>query len=461
MDKKGAHDMTQGSLRGHIMRMTLMMLAAMFLQMAYSLVDIYWVAQLGKEAVAAVAIGSNLNFVTIAFSQMIGVGTVALISQAAGRKEEGSVQRDFNQAQSLSMVVGAVFFVAFLALAGPFSNAFASDERTALLCREFLAWFVPALALQFFMVGLGSALRGVGNMKPGLVAQAGSVLLNMVMAPFLIFGWVTGHPFGVAGAAMATFFATVAAVIGLGFYLKNPATYFRVRFADWAPDWALWRKIIGIGLPAGAEFLLMSLLMLVIYGIIKSFGPQAQAGFGIGMRVMQAGFMPAVCLSFAVAAVVGQNFGAKLPGRVRETFFEGARLNVIFMLVFTALCHITPDGMMRLFSQDPQVVDVGAGYLRVISYNYVAFGLIVVAGGVFQGLGNTWPPLLASLTRVGAFIAIALWMSRQPDFNLVHVWWVSVATVGLQMAVSLLLLRREFGRRLGAAPQIAALQPNG
>jgi putative MATE family efflux protein len=447
--RPGAHDMTQGRIRAHITRMTLMMLLGMFLQTAYSLVDIYRVAQLGKEAVAAVALGSNLNFVTIAIAQMIGVGTVALVSQAAGRRDEAAVQRNFNQSQSLSIVAGVVFLATAFALRNPFAENLAGDAATSALAKRFLDWFIPALALQFSMIGLGSALRGVGDMKPGLIAQAASVLLNMVLAPFLIFGWVTGHPYGVAGAAMATFYATLAAVIGLALYLARTETYFRVRFADWLPDWRLWGRMLGIGLPAGAEFGLMTVLMLLIYAVIRPFGAEAQAGFGIGVRIMQAGFMPAIALSFAVAAVAGQNFGARAFPRVRETFREGAKMNVAFMLFFTALCQVAPASLMRLFSQDPAVVDVGAEYLHVISFNYVAFGLVVVAGGMFQGMGNTWPSLLASAIRVTGFIAIVVWLSHQLAFQIVQVWVISVFTVLVQMVLALALLRREFGRRLG------------
>lgn len=460
MDKRGAHDMTQGSLRGHIIRMTVMMLAGMVLQMAYSLVDIYWVAHLGKEAIAAVSIVSNLNMVTMGFAQVIGVGTVALVAQAMGRKDEPAAQRAFNQSQSLAVVAGGLFLAVTLGAGQAFVNAFASDAKTAEFGGQFIAWFGPALAMQFSMVGLGSALRGIGNMKPGLVAQAGSVLLNMLLAPFLIFGWLTGHAFGVAGAAMSTFFATLAAVIGLALYLRRPSTYFRVNLADWKPDFALWRRILGIGLPSGAEMLLMTSLMFFIYGLIRGFGPEAQAGFGIGIRIMQSGFMPAVCLSFAVAAVAGQNFGARNATRVRDTFFEGAKLNVAMMAIFTVLCHLAPLGMMHVFSKEAAVAEVGAEYLRVVSYNYMAFGLIVVAGGMFQGMGNTWPSLLASGVRIGSFIGIGYWLSRQPDFTLGQLWWVSVASVLLQAVISLLLLRREFGRRLGNFGEIAALQTN-
>lgn len=453
--------MTRGSLRGHILRMTLMMLAAMFLQMAYSLVDIYWVAQLGKQAVAAVSIAAQLNMVTIALSQVIGVGTVALVAQAAGRKDEVAVQRSFNQAQSLSLLTGAVFFVAMSLLARPYAELLASDAATSELILDFLAWFVPALALQFSMIGLGSALRGVGNMKPGLFAQGGSVLLNMLIAPFLIFGWWGAPKLGVQGAAVATFISTIAAVSGLAWYLGRDATYFRVDARQWKPDWALWRRLLGIGLPAGAEFGLMTTMMLVIFGIIGSFGAEAQAGFGIGMRIMQAAFMPAICLSFAVAAVVGQNYGGREFERVKQTFIEGAKLNVIFMLLFTALCHIAPEGLIALFTPEAGVVAVGGLYLKILSYNYVAFGLIVVSGGVFQGLGNTWPPLLASAIRVVSFIVVALWMSHQPDFSLPKLWYWSVATVFMQMVISLWLLRREFGLKLAQTPEIAALQPSG
>ena len=450
------HDMTQGSVRSHVLRMTAFMLAGMFFQTLYSLIDIYWVSRLGKEAIAAVAVSSNLMFVTIAISQMIGVGAVALVSHAAGRKEHAEVQRLFNQAQCLAVGTGVLFLVAGVASTALYADSLSSDAVTAELAKQFLAWFIPALSLQFAMVGLGSALRGTGNMKPGMLAQIGSVVLNMVLAPFLIFGWLSGHPLGVAGAALATFIATVAAVLGLVLYLRRSATYLRINWAEWKPDWPLWGRMIGIGLPSGAEFLLMSLLMGVIYAVIRPFGAEAQAGFGISGRIMQAGFMPAVCLSFAVAAVAGQNYGGRQFPRVKETFLEGAKLNVAFMLAFTLLCHVAPAAMMRFFSKDPAVVDVGADYLRIISYNYVAFGLIVVASGIFQGLGNTWPSLIASALRLGIFIPLVLWLARQPGFELSQVWWTSVVSVTLQMALSLALLWREFGRKLVLAPDGSA-----
>ena len=453
---RGLHDMTQGSVRTHVVRMTLFVLAGMTVQALYALVDIYWVGRLGKEAIAAVALSTNLSFVALAVTQALSVGCAALVSQAAGRKEHEQVQRLFNQAQSLSTCCGVVFFVVCFALRQRYAEELSGDRAVAALATTFLTVFIPSLGLQFTMVGLASSLRGIGDMKPGLVAQTLSVLLNMALAPFLVFGWIGGHPLGVTGAALATLLATFAAVVGLVLYLARGKTYLRLRPSDWRPDWAVWGRMLGIGLPAGLEFLLLSIMTGVIYVVTRPFGAEAQAGFGVASRVMQAGFMPAVAISFATAAVVGQNFGALAFDRVRLILRESAKLTIGFMLFFFVLCHFLPDVLLRPFSSDPAVIAVGADYLRTIAYNFLAAGLVFLIAGVFQGLGNTWPSLLASMLRAVAFVATVVWLSGRPEFAMHTIWLVSVCAVTFQFCVCAVLIRRELRLRapLQGAPAI-------
>lgn len=445
------HDMTQGKIRDHLVRMMLFVLTGMAVQTLYGLVDIYWVGRLGKQAVAAVALSTNLMFVSLAVTQTLSVGCVALVSRAAGQKRGEEVVRLFNQAQSLSTGAGLVFLCAGLALQRTYAERLAGDARTAELSIIFLRGFIPALALQFTMVGLGSALRGIGDMKPGLIAQTSSVLLNMLLAPFLIFGWGTGRPLGVAGAALATLVATGAAVVGLALYLRRGSTFLRLRFSDWRPDFSTWRRMLGIGLPAGAEFLLTSLTLGVVYAVTKPFGAEAQAGFGIASRLMQAGFMPAVAISFAAAAVVGQNLGSQRFERVRETTRESVKLVVGFMLAFTALCQLAPSPLLRLFSAAPDVVAAGVDYLRTVSWGYVASGIVFVSAGIFQGLGNTWPSLGASSLRAAAFVVPVVLMSAHGGFGMHSIWLCSLAAVLLQFGVQQVLLRRELGRKAPVA----------
>ena len=155
------------------------------------------------------------------------------------------------------------------------------------------------------------------------------------------------------------------------------------------PDLATWKRLLGIGLPAGVEFGLLAVYMGIVYAVSRPFGAAAQAGFGIGQRVVQAGFMPIVALGFAVAPVAGQNFGARLGDRVRETFTVAATLAVGGMLVLVGLCHVAPAALIGVFSTDPAVVAVGEEYLRIVSWNFVASGLVFVASSMFQAMGNT------------------------------------------------------------------------
>src|SRR5690606_30761725 len=159
--------------------------------------------RLGREAVAAVSIAGNLTFIVLALTQMLGVGTTTLVSHAVGQKDKARALLVFNQAQLLSMVSGVGFFVIAMALRSWYVTSLSADAETARLASEFLGWFIPAMALQFGLVALASALRGTGNFKPGMVVGTATVVLNLLFAPFLIFGWVTGVAFGVAGAAMA------------------------------------------------------------------------------------------------------------------------------------------------------------------------------------------------------------------------------------------------------------------
>jgi Na+-driven multidrug efflux pump len=168
--------------------------------------------------------------------------------------------------------------------------------------------------------------------------------------------------------------------------------------------------------------------------------------------VMQSLFLPAVAIAFATAPVAGQNFGARLGPRVRQAFYSAAGMAAAVMFVLTLLCHIAPDAMIRVFNRDPAVVAFGSEYLRIISWNFVASGVVFVSSSVFQGMGNTLPPLGSSLTRLLLFALPAYALARQPGFQMRHVWYVSLASVGVQTCVNLWLLRREFDRKLGFAP---------
>src|SRR5262245_13188018 len=447
-------DLTTGSLTRHLLKTTSFMLVTMVFQTLYFLIDLYWVGRLGKEAVAGVGIAGNWTYIVLAITQMLGVGITSLVSHATGQKDHPRALFVFNQSQVLSVVVGMAFLVVGMIVRLPYVNALGADTRTAKLASDYLLWYIPAMALQFAMVAMGAALRGTGNFKPGMIVSTASVILNMVFAPFLIFGWLTGHAFGVAGAAISTLASVAIASVWLTLYFLPADSYLKFVPSDWRPEFPVWKKMLGIGLPAGAEFALLAVYLFIVYIVSRPFGSAAQAGFGIGMRVVQAGFMPVVALGFAVAPVAGQNFGARQPDRVRSTFRSAAGMAAGVMILFTLICRIFAVSMIEFFSSDPQVVAVGAEYLRIVSWTFAASGVIFVGSSMFQAIGHTLPALVASFSRIVLVAIPAFMLSSTPGFQLQWIWYLSVGALIVQLALNLLLLQREMHRRLAFPPAV-------
>jgi putative MATE family efflux protein len=448
-------DLTQGSISNHLFKTASFMLVTMVFQTLYFLVDLYWVGRLGKEAVAGVGVAGNLTFIVLAISQMLGVGTTTLVSHAAGQRNHDRALLIFNQSQLLSIIVGAAFLVVAMFFRTSYAHTLSADEATATLAADYLLWFLPAMGLQFAIVAMGAALRGIGNFKPGMIVQTATVVLNIVLAPILMFGWVTGRPMGVAGTALATLIAVIVGVAWLGTYFIGKDAYLRFLRHDMKPQLGLWSAILKIGLPAGAEFGLMAVYLMIVYTVTRPFGAAAQAGFGIGMRIVQALFMPVVALGFAVAPVAGQNFGARLGARVKSVFKTASAMAASVMFVAAVACNIAPAALIGIFSDDPAVIAVGDEYLRIISWNFVASGLVFVTSSMFQAMGNTIPPLLASISRMLIIAVPVILLSRLPGFELRWIWYLSVVAILMQLAITLLLLRREFRLRLepmGVAP---------
>jgi putative MATE family efflux protein len=421
----------------------------MIFQTLYYIVDLYFVSRLGEVAIAGVTAAGNIVFLVIALTQIINAGTMSLLSQAVGRKDHASSNLLFNQSAALAVATALAVLVIGYPLSKVYMNLVGANRATIEAGTTYLSCFLPGLALQFVLTAMGASLRATGLVKPTMIVQAVSLSLNTVLAPIMIAGWLTGHPLGVAGAGYASSIAVVVGVVLMLAYFLQLETYVHFIASEWRPRLAVWRRLLVIGLPAGGELVFLFLYTGVIFALIRHFGDVAQAGFGLGNRLTQAIFLPGMAIAFAAGPLAGQNFGAGAVARVRTTL----RASLIFcsavMLPLTFLCQLRPEWLVHVFTQDPGVVAQGTLFLRIVSWNFVATGIIFSCSALFQGLGNTWPSLLSTGSRLVTFVIPAFWMSTWPHFRIEDVWYLSVATVTLQAVTSLLLVMREFRRRFG------------
>lgn len=182
--------------------------------------------------------------------------------------------------------------------------------------------------------------------------------------------------------------------------------------------------------------------------MIKDFGTATQAAFGIGNRILQAFMMPAMAISFALPAIVGQNFGAGQAARVRQSFRIGMQQMAWVMVLLFILSQLMAHSLIALFSDDPRVLAEGELFMRIISLNCLSAVLVFSCSGLFQGLGNTWPSLASSCLRVFIFILPVFWLSGRSDFSPAMVWYCSAASVFLQGLCSCYLVRWQLRSKL-------------
>ncbi len=216
-----------------------------------------------------------------------------------------------------------------------------------------------------------------------------------------------------------------------------------------ARSWAVWGRMINIGLPAGGEFGFMFLYMAVIYWVIRDFGARGPGGFrprhpahavdlpaGDGDRVRDRADRGAE-LRRAAVRPRARNFRERGEGQHRAHDRADARAR-----------NGGRNGWSPSSRTEPDVVEVGSHFLRIASFNFVASGLIFTCSGIFQGLGHTWPALAATASRIVTFMLPAIWLSTLPGYRIEQVWYLSVASVWMQAAISFVLLRRTMKARL-------------
>ena len=330
-------DLTKGPIVNHILTMAAPLAISMLTQIAYQLIDLYFVTRISVSATAGVNAAGNAGFIFAALMQVLGVGTVALVAHAIGRKDQADANLVFNQSMTLSASFG-VLTTAFLGMfIRPYLGWVADEQATIDAGATFTYWVLPGFAAALPMAVLSSALRGSGIVVPTIAFYMLTVVINAILAPVLIAGWGTGAALGVKGAGLATSISIVAGTLFLGAYFHRSQRYITANRQLMRPQIKQWRRILTVGLPIGGEVMLMFLSAAAVYYSIRKFGASAQAGYGIGWRVMQTILLPGMSIAFAAGPIVAQNFGAKNHARVRETFRVAVLIGTVVMIITATL----------------------------------------------------------------------------------------------------------------------------
>jgi putative MATE family efflux protein len=440
-------DLTHDSITLHILAMAVPVAVGLLAQIAYQLVDLYFIARLGAATTAGVSAASNTWFIISALAQVLSTGCVFFIAHAAGRTDQAGANVAFNQALSLATITGVAFVALMYCFVPMYMRSVTADPEAVVAGIEFLHWVVPGFALMLPLAALSTGLRCIGIVKLPIAIYVLSVLLNIVLAPILIAGWGTGIALGAMGAGLATTLSLAFCSVALCMAIRRRGYFLNIQPSLMWPRFAQWRRMLALGWPAGGEFALMFLSSAMAYHAIRDLGADVQAGFGIGTRVLQATLLPAIAVAAAAGPIAGQNYGAGNSQRVKRTFQMVALIATVPMIGATILMQ-HPSPLLAVFGAGTSVNVAAAAFLQITSWTCIAQGLIYCCSTMFQGLGNTVPAFVGATTRFVSFLIPVIWLPLQPAFQAQHVWYAWTASVLLQAAVCLYLLHRELQEKL-------------
>ena len=445
---RAGRDMTTGSIPRHLVAFALPMLAGSALQTAYSFVNAFWVGKrLGAGALAAVTVSQPVIFVTIAAAAGLTLATNILIAQYYGARDWDRLKRVVQTSAVFATAVGLVLLALGLTFARELLLLINTPGDVFAASLGYLRIVLWTLPLTFWLFLIGAMLRGIGDSRTPVYFQTVSVLLNTVLDPILMFGWLGFPRLGLNGTAWATIFSQAAAVVALMLYVpkRRPLVMpqLRPRRMDLQTTWLL----IEIGFPSMVQQSVVSVSMLVIVSLVSRFGSLTDAAFGAGLRIDSVAFMPAITIGLAVSTLAGQNLGAGKLERVREVFRWGLLLSGGISLVIAVLAASFPTYCLRIFINDPGVLAIGVGYLHIIAATYVIYAVMFISHGIINGAGHTVVTTLISMIALwGIRLPLAALLSRHHD-GPTGIWYAMLISVFCGMAMSLSVYLSGFWKR--------------
>jgi putative MATE family efflux protein len=424
METHNPNPLTQGSLRGSLLRLAGPMFASALLQNAQSLIDLFWVGHLGPDAVAALALSGTILFLMWPLVMGLSVGTVALVSRYTGAGRPDKAAAAAGQSLGLSLLAGAAVGIGghlgmsrLLALIG-------SEPAVSALAADYLGISFAGFFTVFLLAISTSAMQGAGNALRPMAGMILANVINLALDPVMIFGLLGCPAMGVAGAAWATVISQAAAclLVTSGLFLGIPRL--KVAWRDLIPRLRLAWDIFRIGIFSAGQMLARSLMVFVLFKIVAASGTAALAGYGIGMRFHQMILLPCFVLGNAAAALVGQNLGAARPDRAARAGWLASGIGMGINLAAAAVMMLFAGPMTAFFSDDPAVVAVGANYLRLVSPFYVFAAMGIILGRSINGAGDTIPTMLITIATLwGIQVPLAHYLAGVFEPATTGVWW--------------------------------------
>ena len=424
-----------------IFSMALPAMISMIINALYNIVDSIFVAKYSQDALAAVSLVYPLQMLVVAIGVGTGVGVNSLIARRLGERRQEAADLAAEHGVALSVVGGIAFFILGWGLSGVFVGAFGASEA------------VSTFAIQYSHIAVGMSIfvlismmcekiqQSGGNMIIPMCQGLAGAIINIILDPIFIFGYCGEALSGTTGAALATVIGQFCGA-GVSFYLnlrKNPDI--QLDFKGFRPSAEAIKRIYVVGLPSIAMQCVGSVMTFLMNQILMAFTATAVAVFGVYFKLQSFVFMPIFGMNNGMVPIIGYNYGARKPDRVKKTIKCAMFYSEAIMLVGFLLFQFLPDKLLGLFSASEAMLAIGKPALRIICFHFLLAGMSIILSSTFQALGNGMFSLIISVCRQLVVLLPAAWLlSKTGNVNMV--WWSFVIAELVSVTLSFVFFAR-------------------
>ena len=426
-----------------LISMALPMMIAMLVQALYNVVDSVFVSRLGESALTAVSLAFPIQNLMIAVATGTGVGVNALLSKSLGEKNFPLVNKTAVNAVFLYVCSYLVFLIFGLTGVRFFFTTQTEVAEIVEYGVDYLQICCIASFGLFLQICFERLLQSTGKTFHTMLVQGVGAVMNIILDPIFIFGLLGMPRMEVAGAALATVLGQIGGMaVGLFFNLaKNPEIHLTLR--RFRPDWQTIKRIYVVGVPSIVMASISSVMTFGVNKILLAFSSTATAAFGVYFKLQSFIFMPVFGLNNGMVPIISYNYGARNKARIIHTIKLSVAYAVLIMVVGFGIFQLFPDKLLAMFNASPELLAIGVPSLRIISVSFLFAGYCIVAGSVFQSMGNGVHSLIVSVARqLIVLLPVAFLLSLTGKLE--AVWWAFPIAELVSVALSSLFLYQTY-----------------
>ncbi|HDX9637696.1 MATE family efflux transporter [Bacillus cereus] len=381
---------------------------------------------IGVNELAAISAFFPLFFLLVSFVIGIGSGSSILIGQAFGARNEERLKAIVGTTLTFTFIIGVILAIVGNVFALNIMRLMGTPENIIDMSVHYARILFISMPVLFLYFSYTTFIRGTGDSKTPFYFLIVSTVLNIMLLPILIFGWLGIPKIGVYGAAYASVISTIITFIVMIIYLKkknHPLQLDETVRKYLRMDWGLLKLLLRLGIPASINMILVSLSEIAVIAFVNRFGSDATAAYGVVNQVASYVQMPAVSLGITVSIFAAQSIGAKQFNRLQEVIRAGIVMNYIIGGILIAFIYLFSREILSLFLTSPNTIEIAHSLVMITLWSYLIFGHAQIIGATMRASGTVlWPTIIGVVSIWLVEVPVAYYLSYHTNLGIKGIW---------------------------------------